>query len=44
MSQLRWNETDDKWQFTNDGSTYADILTEAQVEGFLVLQQVETVV
>ena len=32
--QLRWNETDDKWQFTNDGSTYADILTEAQVEGF----------
>ena len=32
--QLRWNETDDKWQFTNDGSSYADILTEAQVEGF----------
>jgi len=22
---LRWNETDDKWQFTNDGSTYSDI-------------------
>ena len=21
---LRWNETDDKWQFTNDGSTYVD--------------------
>jgi len=22
---LRWNETTDKWQFTNDGTTYADI-------------------
>lgn len=22
---IRWNETDDKWQFTNDGSTYTDI-------------------
>jgi len=32
--QLRWNETDDKWQFTNDGSTYHDILTETQVENF----------
>jgi hypothetical protein len=21
---IRWNETDDKWQFTNDGSTYVD--------------------
>ena len=21
---LRWNEADDKWQFTNDGSTYVD--------------------
>jgi hypothetical protein len=31
--QLRWNETDDKWQFTNDGSTYADILTASQVKG-----------
>ena len=30
--QLRWNESDDKWQFTNDGSTYADILTGAQVK------------
>ena len=29
---LRWNEADDKWQFTNDGSTYADILTAAQVK------------
>ena len=23
---LRWNETDDKWQFTNDGSTYQDLI------------------
>lgn len=23
--QLRWNETDDKWQFTNDGTTYTDL-------------------
>ena len=23
--QLRWNETSDKWQFTNDGVTYQDI-------------------
>ena len=24
---LRWNESTDKWQFTNDGSTYSDITT-----------------
>ncbi len=30
--QVRWNEADDKWQFTNDGSTYADMLTTAQVK------------
>ncbi|MEK9699769.1 MAG: hypothetical protein VW270_28585, partial [Candidatus Poseidoniales archaeon] len=24
--QLRWNETDDKWQITEDGSTFYDIL------------------
>jgi hypothetical protein len=30
--QLRWNESDDKWQFTNDGSAYADILTGTQVK------------
>lgn len=23
--QIRWNETTDKWQFTNDGTTYTDI-------------------
>ena len=28
---IRWNETDDKWQFSNDGSTYNDILTPAGV-------------
>jgi hypothetical protein len=22
---IRWNETTDKWQFTNDGSTYSDL-------------------
>jgi Major tropism determinant N-terminal domain len=26
---LRWNETSDKWELTNDGSTYADIATES---------------
>jgi hypothetical protein len=31
--QVRWNETDDKWQFTNDGSAYADMLTSTQVKG-----------
>jgi len=25
---LRWNETSDKWELTNDGSSYADIATE----------------
>ena len=25
---FRWNETSDKWELTNDGSTYADIATE----------------
>ena len=24
---IKWNETADKWQFTNDGTTYFDILT-----------------
>ena len=23
---LRWNETDDKWQFSNDGSAYQDLI------------------
>ena len=25
--EIRWNETTDKWQITNDGSSYADIST-----------------
>ena len=32
---LRWNETDDKWQFSNDGSAYNDILTNAQSQAFI---------
>jgi len=32
---LRWNETDDKWQFSNDGSTYNDILTNAQAQAYI---------
>ena len=32
--KIQWDESSDKWQFTNDGSAYQDILTEAQVEGF----------
>jgi hypothetical protein len=34
--QLRWNETTNKWQFTNDGSTYKDI-ADAAVGGGLSL-------
>jgi hypothetical protein len=30
--QIRWNEADNKWQFTNDGSSYVDMLTSAQVK------------
>ena len=26
---LRWNETSDKWELTNDGTTFADIATES---------------
>lgn len=28
---LRWNETTDKWEFTNDGTNYGDIASTAQV-------------
>jgi len=31
---LNWDESNDKWQFTNDGSTYYNMLTETDVEGF----------
>ena len=30
--KLQFDEGDDKWQFTNDGSTYNDLLTVSQVE------------
>jgi len=26
-TMIRWNESDDKWQYTNDGSTFSDIGT-----------------
>lgn len=29
---IRWNESTDRWQFTNDGSTYNNILTTADSE------------
>jgi len=32
---LNWSESTDKWQFTNDGTTYYDMLTESDVEGFI---------
>ena len=28
---IKWNETTDKWQFSNDGSTYNDMLTLADI-------------
>ena len=28
---LRWNETTDRWEFTNDGANYGDIASTAQV-------------
>lgn len=29
---VRWNETSDKWQVTNDGTTYGDIVSTADTE------------
>ena len=29
--QLRWNETDDKWQSTDDGSNYYDLINENDI-------------
>ena len=29
--ELRWNETTDKWQFTNDGTTYVNIASNTDV-------------
>lgn len=28
---LRWNEANDKWELTNDGTTYSDIITAADI-------------
>jgi hypothetical protein len=33
--QVRWNETDDKWQFTNDGSTYQNMLTDGAARALI---------
>ena len=30
--ELRWNETIDKWQFTNDGTTYLNIASNSDVD------------
>jgi hypothetical protein len=30
-TDLRWNETTDRWQFSNDGSTYNNMLTSADI-------------
>lgn len=30
--QIRWNETSDKWEITNDGSAYGAIATESYAE------------
>lgn len=35
--ELRWNETDDKWEITNDGSTYGAIATESYAQSAAVL-------
>lgn len=40
---LRWNETTDKWQITNDGATYNDIATADQVAGLAEVDTLNTV-
>ena len=35
--ELRWNETDDKWEITNDGTTYGAIATESYAQSAAVL-------
>ena len=34
---LRWNETDDKWEITNDGTNYGAIATESYAQASAVL-------
>lgn len=35
-TQLRWNETSDKWELTEDGTTYYDIATESYVSSSII--------
>jgi hypothetical protein len=35
--ELRWNETDDQWEITNDGTSYEAIATEAYAQASAVL-------
>jgi len=41
---LRWNETTDKWQITNDGATYNDIATSDQVNALAEVDTLDSVV
>ena len=34
--EIRWNETTDKWQITNDGTTYSNIATASDVAGITI--------
>ena len=40
---LRWNETTDKWQISNDGSTYNDIATSNQLSALAESDTLDTV-
>jgi len=33
---IRWNETTDKWQITNDGTTYANVATASDIAGVTI--------
>ena len=41
-TELRWNETTDRWTFTNDGSTYNNILTTADLTTLSAVTSVNT--
>ena len=32
---LRWNETDDKWQYSNDGSTFYNLISNADSQAYI---------
>lgn len=34
--EIRWNETTDKWQLTNDGTTFSNIATASDVAGITI--------